>query len=586
MKRMGCGVSDLTTSVAKTVYGEFERKTEKGALCPEMMASMKKMAMDTLKNGTIRMTDEKRTVSSTARTAMFQELPENETFDGLLGITSEADIKKLRNLLKNGVLFQDIQFPASNQSLFYSKNRSQGKSEIQWLRPKDLTTEPKIVSDNVTKRDVLQGQLGDCWFLSACAAIAQKPQLLKKVIRKRQVLYGNGYTGMVIFYIWRFGRWVTVCIDDQLPTINGHLIYARCTNNNEFWVPLLEKAYAKLHSSYEALVGGQAKDALVDLTGGLAECYPLKDAKDDFYRRLHRAYIQGAFITCARLGEWDSKNTVDEKGLVSGHAYTVTSVAKIPTKTRKYVNLIRIRNPWGDGAEWNGSWSDSSKRWREINESIKKTLEVADSPDGEFWMSYTDFKKEFRDVTIATLGPESGLSLISNEVQIIRGAWELGKSCGGSRNNVYKFADNPQYLFTISDEETFDEDEVIDLSGRRMVVIALMQEHRHSQNKFSLPLAHIAFVIYKSDESDRKLPPEYFLVNHDLGHSGPHVNFREVTARFHLVPGSYVVIPSTFEDNCARPFLIRVFCDRPFHIKELKGKAIRGWEKIPETTKI
>jgi len=52
--------------------------------------------------------------------------------------------------------------------------------------------------------------------------------------------------GIFRFNFWHFGRWVEVLVDDRLPTISGKLIYGQnLTQPNEFWVPLVEKAYAK-----------------------------------------------------------------------------------------------------------------------------------------------------------------------------------------------------------------------------------------------------------------------------------------------------------------------------------------------------
>ena len=60
-----------------------------------------------------------------------------------------------------------------------------------------------------------------------------------------QVLCGEGYNGLIKCRFWRFGYWVTVMVDDQLPTKNGQLIFAQSSDPAEFWIAILEKAYAK-----------------------------------------------------------------------------------------------------------------------------------------------------------------------------------------------------------------------------------------------------------------------------------------------------------------------------------------------------
>ena len=41
--------------------------------------------------------------------------------------------------------------------------------------------EAQLITDGVTRDDIKQGILGDCWFLSSCAAVSQRGQLMSKV---------------------------------------------------------------------------------------------------------------------------------------------------------------------------------------------------------------------------------------------------------------------------------------------------------------------------------------------------------------------------------------------------------------------
>ena len=70
-------------------------------------------------------------------------------------------------------------------------------------------------------------------------------------------------------YAWRLhGGYIAslapqLTVDDRLPCDdNGAPLYARSAVANELWVSLIEKAWAKLLGSYEALATGHVPEAL------------------------------------------------------------------------------------------------------------------------------------------------------------------------------------------------------------------------------------------------------------------------------------------------------------------------------------
>ncbi|CAF5175874.1 unnamed protein product, partial [Rotaria magnacalcarata] len=143
-------------------------------------------------------------------------------------------------------LFTDTKF--SQQEAFPIGNET--KKNIIWRRPYDVTDAPKFFVNTPHRRDPGQGELSDCWFIVAVANLTLHQQIFERVVPLNQTFdRQNGYTGLFHFRFWQYGSWYDVVIDDYLP-FNTKTIQPWCSWNrqepNEFWVALIEKAYAKL----------------------------------------------------------------------------------------------------------------------------------------------------------------------------------------------------------------------------------------------------------------------------------------------------------------------------------------------------
>ena len=171
---------------------------------------------------------------------------------------------------------------------------------------------------------------------------------------------------------------------------------------NEWWVPLTEKAYAKLNGSYDNIDGGLTAWALTELTGGVAAKMELSwdkvnDIGQQEFKDFIRKYLSKNGLFCTSNEGDGSGEAYEENGLIKGHAYSLLSIEEIETN-KGPVSLVRIRNPHGQ-TEWNGAWSDDSSMWNDVSENVKQSIGHSKNDDGGFFMSFEDWINEFEAFT-------------------------------------------------------------------------------------------------------------------------------------------------------------------------------------------
>ncbi|XP_068088941.1 calpain-8-like [Hyperolius riggenbachi] len=430
--------------------------------------------------------------------------------------------------------------------------------------PEEICTDPQFIEDGATRGDICQGALGDCWLLAAIACLTLDQNLLARVLPENQS-FQKDYAGIFHFRFWQYGEWVDVVVDDRLPTKNGRLLFVHSAEGNEFWSALMEKAYAKLNGSYEALTGGNSIEGFEDFTGGISEVYDLRKAPADLYQIVQKALKAESLLGCSIdiTNAYDTEDITSRK-LVKGHAYSVTGVEEVISKG-KPVQLIRVRNPWGE-VEWTGPWGDNSPEWNSVDPKVKAAL-YKQKDDGEFWMAFSDFITNYTQLDICNLTPNT---LTGNEqyqwnVSLYNGSWVRGSTAGGCQNYPETFWTNPQFRITLSEPDH-------DYKGSPQdpcctLVVGLMQKYRRRQKKIGEDLLSIGFALYKvpkelQTQTDIHVGKDFFQKTASAARSDTYINLREVCKRTKLPVGEYVIVPTTFDPFKNGDFCLRVFSEK------------------------
>jgi len=251
-----------------------------------------------------------------------------------------------------------------------------------------------LVDGGIAPTDVDQGELGDCFFLSSLASLAQQnPSALQNMVHDN----GNGtYTVQLYKKSGSSYTPVKVTVDGEVPELKDSKgveepVYADSPDPKELWPAIVEKAYASLQKGYTTLdKGGYETDAMSALTGKSAASYDVSPSNQTaLYSMLQKSIAAGKLTTAGTFTDADLKKNLTQlnaKGqatipasttyaklnLVDGHAYTILGVS-----TQNGQPTVQLRNPWGtEGYEGQGE------------------------SNGEFSMPLSDFAQLFQEVSV------------------------------------------------------------------------------------------------------------------------------------------------------------------------------------------
>jgi len=213
--------------------------------------------------------------------------------------------------------------------------------------------------------DVMQGSLGNCWFIAALVSVAAKPGLMQRLCVAR-----DEAVGVYGFVFHRDGTWIPEIVDDRLfihvsdgddlfigkyvderqlkSTFNNcnditklreslqkggeALYFARCRDSQDTWLPLIEKAFAKAHGDYGSLHGGWVGEGTEDLTGGVSISLAPSDIMNKSMLWEQLMQVNDTYLFAG--GAFHYK----EAGSFGKHAYAVLQAVE-----HKELRLLKIR---------------------------------------------------------------------------------------------------------------------------------------------------------------------------------------------------------------------------------------------------
>lgn len=480
----------------------------------------------------------------------------------------------VQQYLRDGTLFIDRDFPRGASSLWKQPDLvPEGAPAIfAWRRPSEIFPGQTLTfAPNFATRGAnLQSDFGNTWFHSALALVSTRPDLLAKVIGSYQPQYG-----IAQFHFFKAGLWRTVTVDDHLPVdAVGALCFAESSDPSDLFVPLAEKAWAKLHRCYEATRAPHdaVREALIDLTGGLCTVNKLYGAdgrewaQRSLWKQLMRCRESTELLAFALPQDAPGAAEKKHSGLHIGRLYPILDARDVEAK-----KLIKVRNFWTaaapagpttsaapDALQWKGKWAAGSANW---TPTIRKAIDYVEEPDS-FWLTLDEALYYFGLLYRIELLPQSAW---------IEGGFSAEHRGGSLLDDTW--VNNPQYALTVHATEPVTVHLGIHQPDARMTLL------RSAEAAVAYE-AQLGLTLIRTDDATRRLMT---ISQGELPTTLRPSAQRDSVATFTIEPNhSYVIMPFSMTQGRAAQFHVSAHSVAPVSISaiasDMKVSLDGAWE--------
>ena len=327
---------------------------------------------------------------------------------------TEFDITKITKIYKNqkepiNNKFTDELFLPNDNSLISNNKNSYinqielneikkyiNIEEIEWKRASEIFIKPTIFSsNNLHINNMKKSKIVTKYFQTTISSLINFPGLIEQIFLTKEY---NEETSLIKMILFIDGEFQIIFLDDYFPVIkNTNIPYFTLNDNNDLWILLLEKAYAKINGCYGNIIFGWPDNLFKTLTGFSTEFLIHSNCSiENLWNVVFNVYQnKGLIVTFSK-----SNDDVELKGYSKNCGFVILYCLEIDNK-----KLCAIKNCFiEDDYIFKGEFSIENDFWTNENKNKIDNMNSINLNDKSLiWITIEDLHKYFLRTDICHL---------------------------------------------------------------------------------------------------------------------------------------------------------------------------------------